>query len=123
MILDSKINPVLFSSFVGALGMFGNENMGKNKYNLFLIAILDKHFVKNDIHSEAEKALDLFYSLYRPKIERCDPCQDINEYIPFKKALYQQIKDYVDKINKIEKQSIVADFGFFTEAIAKMRND
>jgi len=139
LILDSKINPVLFSSFVGALGMFGNENMGKideivikgldiqmtivNKYNLFLIAILDKHFVKNDIHSEVEKALDLFYSLYKSKIEKCDPCQDINEFIPFKKALYQQIKDYTEKINKIEKRSMVADFGFFTEAIAKMRND
>ena len=119
--------------------MFGNENMGKieeilikglniqmiivNKYNLFLIAILDKYFVKNDIHSEAEKALDLFYSLYRSKIEKWDVCQDINEFIPFKKALYKQIKGYVEKINKKEEQPLKADFGFFTEAIAKMRND
>jgi hypothetical protein len=139
LILDSEINPVLFSSFVGALGMFGNENMGKideiiikgldiqmiivNKYDLFLIAIMDKHFVKNDIHSEAEKALDLFYSLYKSKIEKCDPCQDINEFIPFKKELYQQIKDYAENINKIEKNSMEADFGFFTDAIAKMRSD
>ena len=50
LILDSEINPILLSSFVGALSLFGEENMGKieeinikgldiqmvmvNKYNL-----------------------------------------------------------------------------------------
>ncbi|MHA1526047.1 MAG: hypothetical protein ACTSQD_03365, partial [Promethearchaeota archaeon] len=29
LILDSEINPVLLSSFVGALSLFGKDNLGK----------------------------------------------------------------------------------------------
>lgn len=135
MILDSDINPVLLSSFVGALGMFGNENMGKieeiiikgldiqiiivNKYDLFLIALMDKDYAKNDIRSEAEKALDVFFALYRSEIESCD---EINVFLPFKKALFRQIREYTERIDKYEQRAVKGDFGFFTEAIAKMRN-
>ncbi|MFX1562681.1 MAG: hypothetical protein ACFFDP_05185 [Promethearchaeota archaeon] len=136
LILDSEINPVLLSSFVGALGMFGSENMGKideiiikgldiqmeivNKYGLFLIAILDKDLVNEGIHKEAEKALDAFYTLYRTDI---GDCIDISIFEPFKEALYSQIKGYFMKVNHNEDQSNIKDFGFFTQAIARLRND
>lgn len=118
--------------------MFGSENMGKieeiiikgldiqmvivNKYDLFLIAIMDKDFAKNDIHTEAEKALDVFFSLYKSEIKSSDPNQDINVFLPFKKALYWQIRDYVERIEKADQNTQKGDFGFFSEAIAKMRN-
>ncbi|MFX1589458.1 MAG: hypothetical protein ACFFC1_15000, partial [Promethearchaeota archaeon] len=91
LILDSEINPVLLSSFVGALSLFGEENMGKiqeitikgldiqmiivSKHNLILIAIMDKEIMKHNIREEAEKSLDMFYSLYKNEINECvDVC-------------------------------------------------
>jgi hypothetical protein len=136
LILDSEINPILLSSFVGALGMFGSENMGKideivikgldiqmvivNKYGLFLIAILDKDLVKEDMHEEAEKALDAFYTLYRTDIGESI---DTTIFEPFKEALYSQIKKYFIKINQNEEQTEIGDFGFFTQAITRLKNN
>jgi hypothetical protein len=133
LILDSEINPVLLSSFIGALSMFGTENMGKieeifikgldiqmiivNKYDLVLIAILDKKVVREAIHVEAEKALDMFYSLYKDKIE---DSVELGIFEPFKKVLYTQIKEYFSKISE---ESKIGDFGFFTQAITKLRNE
>ncbi|MBY8986986.1 MAG: hypothetical protein KGD61_00910 [Candidatus Lokiarchaeota archaeon] len=133
LIIDSEINPILLSSFVGALGMFGSENMGKieeivikgldiqmiivNKYDLFLIAILDKNVVREDIHAEAEKALDLFYAVYKDAI---GDSVDLGIFEPFKKALYAQIEEF---FNKITENSEIGDFGFFTQAITKLRNE
>ncbi len=133
LILDTEINPILLSSFVGALGMFGSENMGKieeivvvgldiqmiivNKYDLFLIAILDKDVVKEDMHFEAEKALDIFYSVYQDEI---GDCIELGIFEPFKKALYNQIKEF---FNKKTENSEIGDFGFFTQAITKLRNE
>lgn len=132
LILDSTINPIMLSSFVGALSLFGAENMGKieeilikgldiqmiivSKYDLILIAIMDKDFAKNGIHLEAEKALDQFYLLYKDEINECT---DINQFVAFKRILYSQIEDYFDRL---EKESEIGDFGFFTEAISKSRN-
>jgi hypothetical protein len=134
LILDSEINPILLSSFVGALSLFGQENMGKieeitikgldiqmiivNKYNLVLIAILDKEFVKQDIRKEAEKALDLFYSSYKDKMGEH---VEVNEFDSFKETLYNQIEKYFKRINNQE-QAEIKDFGFFTEAISKLKN-
>ena len=89
LILDTEINPILLSSFVGALSMFGSENMGKieeivikgldiqmiivNKYDLVLIAILDNDVVKEDMHVEAERSLDIFYSLSYPRASKKSP--------------------------------------------------
>ncbi len=132
LIIDTEINPILLSSFVGALGMFGSENMGKieeiiikgldiqmiivNKYDLFLIAIIDKNVIREDMHVEAEKALDSFYSLYKNEI---GDCVDLEIFEPFKKALYAQIQEF---FNKKTENSEIGDFGFFTQAITKLRN-
>jgi len=134
LILDSEINPVLLSSFVGALSLFGTENMGKieeitikglsiqmiivNKFDLVLIAIMDKDFVKDDIREEAVKALDMFYHLYQNEI---GDCTDVSQFESFKKVLYDQIVEYFDRKSGKAKAKI-RDFGFFTEAIAQTKN-
>jgi len=135
LILDSDINPLLLSSFVGALQLFGAENMGKieeirikglsidmiivNKYNLVMITILDKAFVKDGIRGESEKALDMFYTIYRDEIEDCD---EVYQFKSFKKILYDQIEDYFIRIKNEDSRAKIGDFGFFTGAIAKLRN-
>ncbi len=135
LILDSEINPMLLSSFVGALQLFGTENMGKieeitikglsidmiivNKYDLVMITILDKAFVKDGIREESEKALDMFYATYRDEIE---DCADVYQFESFKKILYDQIEDYFKRIKNKDKDAEIGDFGFFTETITKLRN-
>ena len=125
---------MLLSSFVGALSLFGAENMGKieeitikglsiqmiivNKFDLVLIAIMDKHFVKEDIRDEAVKALDMFYHLYQNEI---GDCTDVSQFESFKQVLYDQIVEYFDRKNGKNKEKI-RDFGFFTEAIAQTKN-
>jgi len=125
---------MLLSSFVGALSLFGAESLGKieeitikglsiqmvivNKFDLVLIAIMDKNFIKDDMREEAEKALDMFYHLYQNEIS---DSTDVSQFESFKKILYNQIVEYFNRINGNTKKEI-QDFGFFTEAIAKSRN-
>ncbi len=136
LILDSKINPVLLSSFVGALGLFG-ENLGRikeinikgldvemivvYKYNLIFVAILDKEFVKHDIREEAEKSLDMFYSLYRTEID--ENCNEVSQFTSFKNILFVQIEEYFNRIKDSHKNAEIGDFGFFTDAIKKLRTN
>ncbi len=136
LILDSDIDPVLLSSFVGALSLFG-KNLEKieeinikgldvdmiivYKYNLIFVIIIDKNFRKYNFREEAEKSLDMFYSSYLNEIK--EDCVDISKFEYFKKILYMQIKDYFEKINDLEKEKEIGDFGFFTQAIKKLRNN
>ncbi len=122
---------MLLSSFVGALGLFG-ENLGRieeinikgldvemivvYKYNLIFVAILDKEFIKHNIREEAEKSLDMFYSLYRKEID--ENCNEVSQFSSFKNVLFTQIEEYFNKIKNSQK-----DFGFFTEAIKKLRSN
>ncbi|MFX1376739.1 MAG: hypothetical protein ACFFA0_13095 [Promethearchaeota archaeon] len=133
LILDSKINPVLLSSFVGALRLFGT-NLGEleeinikgldvnmiivYKYNLIFIAILDKAFLKYDIRKEAEKSLDMFYTLYRTEIN--SETSEVTQFEAFKNILSKQIEEYFIRL-KNEEETEIGDFGFFTEAIKKSR--
>ena len=135
LILDSDINPVLLSSFVGALSLFGKDNLGKieeisvtgidvnmiivYKYNLILIAIVDKEFIKHDLRDEAEKALDMFYSSYFKEITKG---VEVSVFNDFKQILYMQIEDYFEILDDKEREKQVGDFGFFTEAIKKLKN-
>ncbi len=88
------------------------------KFNLILIAIMDKNFNKSNIREEAEKVLELFYSIYKIEIEKC---VDVNLFDSFKNILVQQIKEYFERIKSAEKSKEVKDFGFFTGAIKKLR--
>ncbi len=126
---------MLLSSFVGALSLFGAESLGKieeitikglsiqmiivNKFDLVLIAIMDKDFVKEDMREEAEKALDMFYHLYQNEIS---DSTDVSQFESFKKILYDQIVEYFNRINGENTKKEIRDFGFFTEAIAQTRN-
>ncbi|MFX1521903.1 MAG: hypothetical protein ACFFCC_00210 [Promethearchaeota archaeon] len=91
------------------------------KYSLIFIAILDKEFVKHDIRNEAEKALDLFYTLYRAEISSDNI--EISQFEPFKNILSNQIEDYFKKVKNSDDKAEIGDFGFFTEAIKKLRSD
>lgn len=135
LILDTHIDPVLLSSFVGALRLFG-DNLGEieeinikgldvnmiivYKYSLIFVAIMDKSFTKQNIREEAEKALDMFYTLYRVEIGQ--NCIDLTQFESFKKILTQQIEDYFTKNKNLKQESEIGDFGFFTEAIKKLRS-
>ena len=126
---------MLLSSFVGALSLFGAESLGKieeitikglsiqmvivNKFDLVLIAIMDKDFVKEDMREEAEKALDMFYHLYQNEIS---DCTDVSQFESFKKILYNQIVEYFNRVNGKNKKAEIKDFGFFTDAVAQMKN-
>ncbi len=84
-------------------------------HRLILIIIVDKNFLSEDAREEAEKALEHFYTLYKDEIATC---VDISRFTSFKRLLYKQIEDFFEnKKNSSTKQ----DFGFFTEAIRKMR--
>jgi len=127
---------VLLSSFVGALGLFG-ENLGRieeinikgldvemivvYKYNLIFVAILDKEFLKDNIRDEAEKSLDMFYSLYRKEID--ENCNEVSQFSSFKNVLFKQIEEYFNKLKDSQKKSEIGYFGFFTDAIKKLRTN
>ena len=129
---------MLLSSFVGALSLFGKDNLGKieeiniqgldvdmiivYKYDLILIAILT-HGIKLDIsiRDEAEKALDMFYSSYVNELSNLE-CLNVSVFDEFKKILYLQIEDYLELLKSKEKEQEIGDFGFFTEAIRKLKN-
>jgi hypothetical protein len=137
LILDSDINPILLSSFVGALSLFG-QNLEKieeinikgldlnmiivYKYNLIFIAIMAKSFTIQDIRNEAELALDLFYSSYIDILSaNTDECIEVSQFTEFKKILYGQIIDYFKKVKDLERKNEIGNFGFFTEAIKRLR--
>ena len=133
LILDSEINPVLLSSFIGALSLFG-KNLGKikeinitgidvnmiivYKYDLILIIIVDTDFLTHNIRNEAEKALDMFYSSYLAEINNG---VEVSVFNGFKKILYMQIQDYLEILKEKEREKQVGDLGFLTEAVEKMK--
>ncbi len=89
------------------------------KYNLIFVAILDKEFIKHDIRAEAEKSLDMFYSLYRREIN--EDCNEVSQFTSFKNILFTQIEEFFNRIKDSQKGSEIGDFGFFTDAIKKLR--
>lgn len=91
------------------------------KYNLIFVAILDKEFFKYSIRDEAEKALDMFYTLYRTEIR--NQSYEISQFESFKNILSKQIVEYFEKIHTSEEEAEIGDFGFFTEAIKKLRTN
>ena len=134
LILDSEIDPVLLSSFVGALALFGLDNIGKieeitvkglniemlivSRNHLILVIIFDKNWETNIMHEEAEEALNMFYYTYKDVIHKIPI--DISKFESFKNLLNIQIKDYFKKVGLTNE---IRDFGFFTDAVKKQRNE
>ncbi|MHA1915163.1 MAG: hypothetical protein ACW986_16810 [Promethearchaeota archaeon] len=91
------------------------------KYNLIFVAILDKEFMRDDIREEAEKSLDMFYTLYRTEIR--NNSYEISQFESFKNVLTLQIEEYFKKLESSEEKAEIGDFGFFTQAIKKLRSN
>lgn len=127
---------------MGALSLFGKDNLGKieeinvkgldvqmiivYKYDLILIAMLSYDIIVQNmsfLRSEAEKALDMFYSSYVKEIDDTEKSVDVSRFHDFKQILEMQVKDYLQLLNDKEKDKEIGDFGFFTEAIKKSRNN
>jgi hypothetical protein len=122
LILDYQINPILLSSFVGALSLFGKDGLGQikeitikgldleliiiNKHDLVFLAIVDKSFMSDKIREDYEKSLDMFYLLYKKDIEQYS--LDTARFESFKKILILQIQEYFE--NYKEQQE--SNFGF-----------
>ncbi|MHA1148837.1 MAG: hypothetical protein ACTSR8_11415 [Promethearchaeota archaeon] len=112
LILDSDIDPILLSSFVGALSLFGKNNLGKireikiigldvdmvivSKYELVLIYLLDKKINKKGLREQAEDSLDLFYKAYGNSIHE-EIC--IDKFSPFKEILLIQVIKFFEKFD------------------------
>lgn len=120
---------------MGALGLFGKDSLGKieeinikgldvdliivYKYDLVLIVILDKSFPKSDaIRQEAEIALDMFYTTYLD-VNNSNACIDTCVFEDFRKILVIQINKFFKHLK--DQEGEVPDFGFFTEAIKRMK--
>lgn len=122
LILDHQINPILLSSFVGALSLFGKDGLGQikeitikgldleliiiNKHDLVFLAIVDKSFMSDKIREDYEKSLDMFYLLYKKDIEQYS--LDTARFESFKKIIILQIQEYFENY-KTQHES---NFGF-----------
>lgn len=111
LMIDSDLNPLLLSSYVGALSLFGHDNVGIideiiiraenvemniiSNYKLVLIAILDKQFAADhDFKQEAENLLDLFYETYKDLLQSVE----VGHFEPFKKVLQEKINAFLENM-------------------------
>jgi hypothetical protein len=115
--LDSNIDSIMISSFVSALSMFGRENIGKieeisvkgidvemvvvSKYNLVLIALMDRDFFKDYVRKSGERILDLFHGMFETEL---DEVYDINKFEPFRDVLLSEIQVSLDKMKSLEEK-------------------
>ena len=111
--LKSNIDPIMISSFVSALSMFGGENMGKieeisvkgidvemvvvSKFGLVFIALMDRDFHKEIVRERGMRILELFQGMYETELEQV---QDISKFIPFKNVLLSEIQVGLDKMKE-----------------------
>ncbi len=63
----------------------------------------------------------MFYSLYRKEIT--ENCHEVSQFTSFKNILFTQIEEYFNRIKESEKSLEIGDFGFFTDAIKKLRTN
>jgi hypothetical protein len=61
----------------------------------------------------------MFYKLYRTEIS--NNSLEISQFEPFKNILSKQIEEYFNKVKDSDEKAEIGDFGFFTEAIKKLR--
>ena len=63
----------------------------------------------------------MFYSLYHKEID--ENCSEISQFTSFKNILFTQIEEYLNRIKETQRNLEIGDFGFFTDAIKKMRTN
>ncbi|MBD3352879.1 MAG: hypothetical protein GF364_15455 [Candidatus Lokiarchaeota archaeon] len=113
--VDHSINTDLFSQFIAALAMFGEElgnirrilieglNLEMNslvKNNLIITAFFRPDMVTDYLEEEASKCLDEFSEKFADQLEK-DRCnQDI--YKCFDKNMWELIQDYLIRIGAFD---------------------
>lgn len=116
LILSPKFNPILLSKFVAAFSMIRSKELGKieeisivglevdmviiYKYNLILIAVLEKDFFKYNIREEFELFLDAFFSSFQDEIENN---KDFTRFVEFKGLFLCQLIDYFKNLKTLFK--------------------
>lgn len=112
--IDSDLNPILLSSYVGALSLFGIDHLNQideiiikgpdtemiivNSHHLVIITILEKDFSsKIDFKDEAEELLNLFYKTYKNEIEQAI---DTTPFEGFKETLKTHVETFLNSLNK-----------------------
>ena len=63
----------------------------------------------------------MFYSLYRKEID--ENWNEISQFTSFKNILFTQIEEYFNRIKDSQRNLEIGDFGFFTDAIKKLRTN
>ncbi len=114
LMIDSDLNPILLSSYVGALSLFGIDHLGEineiiikggkqdmvviNDYHLVLLMILDKEFSANyNFRKQAKQELDLFYETYREEINKA---VDTSPFEEFRPLLKEHIREYLKNLKE-----------------------
>jgi hypothetical protein len=115
--LDSDIDPVMISSFVSALSMFGGENLGKieeisvkglsiemvvvSKHDLVLIAMMDRDFFKDIVRKTGERILDLFYGMFETQL---DDVVELGKFELFRDVLLSEVQLGLDRMKELEEK-------------------
>lgn len=110
--IESELNPILLSSYVGALSLFGIDHLNQideiiikgpetemivvNGHHLVLITILEKDFSSNyDFKEQSEEILDNFYETFEDQIEQA---VDTTPFEAFKETLRDHIESFLKSI-------------------------
>lgn len=112
LVRNKQIRTDYLSGFIGALKMFGEETLGNirdisingldiemlivSKYNLICVAIIDADIPEINFRRGCERALDVFYSLFKDKIEGWDG--SLETFRDFKELLNEQILRYFEEL-------------------------
>lgn len=134
LIFETKVNPLILSSFIGALSLFGKDHLDSieeviirgakveivivNRTKMIFIAILDKDFPIDNMIEEGEKALEMLYSMHCDTID--NPHSNIPDFSEFKDKLLNQLKDYFLQAKEMKGIKDIA-FNMFTDAIKRMK--
>ncbi|MHA1292058.1 MAG: hypothetical protein ACTSQJ_05255 [Promethearchaeota archaeon] len=121
-LVDLIRNPDLktdyLSAFIGALKMFGEETLGKikdisingldidllviSRYGLAMIAIMDSNVPILNFREGCERALDVFYKIFKDKIENWDG--SLKTFKDFRELLKGQVNRYFEELEAFEKR-------------------
>ncbi|MHA1340114.1 MAG: hypothetical protein ACTSRZ_10740 [Promethearchaeota archaeon] len=113
--VDSTINIDLFSQFIAALAMFGEELGGIKritiegnplemsslvKHDLIITAFFRPDMIKDYLEVEAAKCLDEFYEEFKEPLTK-DKC-NMDIYKRFDKRMWEIVQDYLIRIGAFD---------------------
>ncbi len=111
---DPKIQLPLIGNFIGALSLFGEENLGAikrilveglnlemnivSKHDLIMTMVFRPNLVKEHSIEYYEHCLDLFYSDFQEQIDTGST--KLNDYYPFEPKLNEILAEYLSVFQK-----------------------